>query len=116
MAESRIIDYDGTYVTFWYQRHNDNLIVIEKIHAFEFISRLIVHIPDKIFKQIRFYGAYHNSTKLTIDVVKFLSQEKAKFMKSLNTWKSMIILSFSINPLVCDVCNTFMEYNKSTYP
>ena len=116
MAESRIIDYDGTYVTFWYQRHNDNLIVIEKIHAFEFISRLIVHIPDKIFKQIRFYGAYHNSTKLTIDVVKFLSQEKAKFMKSLNTWKSIFILSFSINPLVCDVCNTFMEYNKSTYP
>lgn len=30
MAESRIIDYDGEFVTFWYQRHNDDLIVIEK--------------------------------------------------------------------------------------
>ena len=33
MAESRIIDYDGTYVTFWYQRHEDNKIVKEKIHV-----------------------------------------------------------------------------------
>lgn len=116
MAESRIIDYDGTFVTFWYQRHNDNLIIIEKLHAFEFISRLIVHIPDKNFKQIRFYGAYHNSTKISINVVKFLTEEKAKFMKTLNTWKSMIVLSFSINPLNCPICNSFMEYNRSEYP
>lgn len=116
MAESRIINYDGTFVTFWYQRHNDNLIIIEKVHAFEFISRLIIHIPDKNFKQIRFYGAYHNSTKTTIDIVKFLSEEKVKVIKSLNTWKNMITLSFSTNPLICSVCNTFMEYNKSTYP
>lgn len=45
MAESRIIDYDETYVTFWYQRDEDNKIVIEKVHAYEFISRLIIHIP-----------------------------------------------------------------------
>ena len=47
MAESRIIDYDGTYVTFWYQRHEDNLVIIEKVHAFEFISRLIIHNKQK---------------------------------------------------------------------
>ena len=46
--KSRILDYDGTYVTFWYQRHEDNKIVIEKIHDFEFISRIILHIPEKI--------------------------------------------------------------------
>ena len=31
MAESRILDYDKNNVTFWYQRHEDNKIVIEKI-------------------------------------------------------------------------------------
>lgn len=116
MAESRIIDYDGTFVTFWYQRHNDNLIIIEKVHAFEFISRLIIHIPDKNFKQIRFYGAYHNSTKLSINVAKILSDEKANFAKTLNTWKLMITLSFSINPLNCPVCNSIMVYNSCVYP
>lgn len=45
MAESRILDYDGTNVTFWYQRHEDNKIVIERIHAFTFIARIIIHIP-----------------------------------------------------------------------
>ena len=24
MAQSRILDYDGEYVTFWYDRHEDN--------------------------------------------------------------------------------------------
>lgn len=116
MAESRIIDYDGIYVTFWYQRHKDNLIIVEKVHAFEFISRLIIHIPDKNFKQIRYYGAYHNSTILKIDIVKFISSEKRNLIKSLNTWRTMITISFSIDPLNCPVCNSIMRYNKSTYP
>ena len=34
MAESRIIDYDGEYVTFWYQRHEDNKLVNERIHVY----------------------------------------------------------------------------------
>lgn len=50
MAKSRILDYDGTYVTFWYQRHTDDLIIIEKLHAYEFIHRLIIHIPEPNFK------------------------------------------------------------------
>lgn len=116
MVESRIIDYDGVFVTFWYQRHTDNLIIIEKVHALEFISRIILHIPDYNFKQIRFYGAYHNSTKINIDMVKILSIEKSNFLKINNRWASLITLSFSVNPLICPICNSFMEYNISTYP
>lgn len=76
MAESRIINYDGTFVTFWYQRHTDDKIVIEKVHTFDFISRLIIHIPDQNFKQIRYYGAYHNSTIIKIDIQKLRSNKK----------------------------------------
>jgi len=47
MAESQILNYDGSFVTFWYQRHEDNKIVIEKINVFEFICRIIIHIPEK---------------------------------------------------------------------
>lgn len=115
MAESRIIDYDGTFVTFWYQRHNDDLIIIEKIHAYEFISRIIVHIPDYNFKQIRFYGAYHNSTKIQIDVAKILTKEKFIFKKSLNNWRPMILLSFHIDPLCCPTCGNIMVYYNSVY-
>lgn len=115
MAESRIIDYDGEFVTFWYQRHNDDLIIIEKIHAFEFISRLIIHIPDYNFKQIRFYGAYHNSTILKIDVIKLLTKEKADYKRKLNNWRSLILLSFKSDPLNCPVCENIMIYYNSVY-
>lgn len=115
MAESRIIDYDGEFVTFWYQRHNDDLIIIEKIHAFEFISRLIIHIPDYNFKQIRFYGAYHNSTILKIDVNKLLTKEKADYKIKLNSWRSLILLSFKSDPLNCPVCENIMIYYNSVY-
>lgn len=115
MAESRIIDYDGEFVTFWYQRHNDDLIIIEKIHAFEFISRLIIHIPDYNFKQIRFYGAYHNSTILKIDVAKLLTKEKANYKIKLNNWRSLILLSFKSDPLNCPVCENIMIYYNSVY-
>ena len=115
MAESRIIDYDGTFVTFWYQRHNDDLIIIEKVHAFEFISRLIIHIPDYNFKQIRFYGAYHNSTKITIEVQKLISKEKSDYQKKLDMWRSMIILNFEYDPINCPICNNTMIYYNSIY-
>ena len=53
MADIFTLDYDKTFVTFWYQRHEDDKIVIERIHAYEFISRLIIHIPEENFKYIR---------------------------------------------------------------
>lgn len=37
MAQSRTTNYDGTYVTYWYQRHEDNKTEYVTEHAFEFI-------------------------------------------------------------------------------
>ncbi|MDD2208392.1 MAG: transposase, partial [Bacilli bacterium] len=85
MAESRIIDYDGKYVTFWYARHEDEKIVIEKVEVFEFIKRIIIHIPDSNMKYIRYYGAYHNSTIINIDCVKLVSAEKIYWERNVLT-------------------------------
>lgn len=115
MAESRIIDYDSIYVTFWYQRHEDEIIVIEKIHVYDFIKRIIIHIPNHNFKQIRFYGAYHNSTKIFIEIATVLTKEKANIKHSLNRWRTMILFSFKIDPLKCSICNNPMVYYKSVY-
>ena len=58
-AQYRIIDIDDKdYISFWYQRHEDDSFVVEKIHIFEFIARLIRHIPEPQFKTIRYYGFY----------------------------------------------------------
>lgn len=58
IATTRIDDYDGDSVTFHYQRHKDHKIITECIPVIDFIKRLIVHIPDKYFKMVRYYGIY----------------------------------------------------------
>lgn len=116
MAESRIINYDGEYITFWYQRHEDDKIVIEKVHAFEFISRLIIHIPDKSFRQIRYYGLYHNSTTINIDLKRIWSKEYSNFKRKCLNWRTMITLSFKKDILKCPNCQNIMIYYKSEYP
>jgi hypothetical protein len=114
MAQSRIIDYDGEFVTFYYDRHEDNKRVTEKIHAFEFIKRLIIHIPDEQFKMIRYYGLYakeytHSSKLILLDSI-----EKRKLRKKLSHWRARILLSFGIDPLLCS-CGTKMELVEIFY-
>ena len=115
MAESRILDYDGSYVTFWYQRHTDDVIVIEKLHAYQFIQRLIMHIPESNFKYIRFYGAYHNSTKINIEMFKLIDNIKIDLKRKYNKWRYKILINFKINPLYCSNCHEVMVYYKSYY-
>jgi len=65
-AQYRIIDIDDkNYISFWYQRHEDDSFVVEKIHIFEFIARLIRHIPEPQFKTIRYYGFYSSKKPKT---------------------------------------------------
>lgn len=119
MAESRILNYDGTYVTFWYQRHEDNKIVIEKIHAFEFISRIILHIPEKNQKYIRYYGCYNESTKIVTSKMKEMfrkfNQKSIELKKTITNWRLNIQFSFNIDPLKCPNCDTIMIYAESVW-
>ena len=115
MAESRIIDYDGQYITFWYQRHEDNIVVIEKLHAYEFIQKLIMHIPEPNFKYIRFYGAYQNSTIIKIDVAKLIDKAVIELKKNLNKWRKKIFMDFHFDALKCPNCHEEMVYYKCYY-
>ncbi|MDD2391630.1 MAG: transposase [Bacilli bacterium] len=115
MAESRIIDYDGKYVTFWYARHDNKKIVVEKVTVFDFISRIIIHIPDKNMKYIRYHGAYHNSSIINIDCVKLVSEEQINWKKKCHNWRDMIIWHFQKNPQKCPNCNKLMVYYNTEF-
>lgn len=110
-ASYRIISIDNDYISFWYQRHEDDLFVVEKIHIFSFIARLIRHIPDPQFKTIRYYGYYASKSHKLFDLCKkLISKEKLPFYSSLNKWRMLLIASFNKDPLICDKCNTIMKY------
>ena len=101
MAQSRIIDYDGTYVTYYYERHEDGKRIEEKIHAYEFIKKLIMHIPDKNFKVVRYYGIYAKKHKHSDKIFKLLNKNQIEIRNQLRKWNLAIDLSFGYDPTIC---------------
>lgn len=118
IATSRIDHYDGENVTFHYTRHEDDKTVTETIPALDFIKKLIVHIPEKHFKMLRYYGIYANHHKQEKKLRKCVSAEKQRFIRSIQDWRQSILLSFGYDPLCCSKCGTSMlvleVYHKKT--
>ena len=118
IATSRIDTYDGENVTFHYTRHEDNKTVTETIPALNFIQKLIVHIPEKHFKMLRYYGIYAKHHKQEKKLRRCISAEKQHFLRSIQDWRQSILLSFGYDPLCCSECGTSMlvleVYHKKT--
>lgn len=110
IAASRIDNYDGEKVTFHYNRHEDEKLIVETISVMEFIQRLIQHIPEKHFKQIRYYGIYAR-TKVQNKKLNFaISREKHKIILSFNRWRDCTLHSFGYDPLKCPCCGQTMVF------
>ena len=58
IAESRILEYDGNFVLFFYDDRITSKITYVRLTVEDFIARLIRHIPDKGFRQIRYAGIF----------------------------------------------------------
>lgn len=121
IVNSRIDKYDGDSVTFHYNRHEDDVYVEETIPVLDFIRRLIVHIPEKNFKMMRYYGLYakhHKQESKLFKRNKNLSDPKYKDFFSLwLKWRALILTCFKIDPLRCPKCGKTMslmliQFNK----
>ncbi|WP_238902036.1 MULTISPECIES: transposase [unclassified Clostridium] len=115
IAESRILAYDGKFVTFKYTRHEDNKRIVEKVHVYEFIKKLIVHIPDKNFKMIRYFGLYTSRNKLKDNLIKMLDKRILDLKKSIRRWEYRILASFGVEPRKCPVCGESMIFYDIVY-
>lgn len=114
MAQSRILNYDGTYVTYYYERHEDGQRVEKKIHAYEFIKLLIKHIPDKNFKVVRYYGIYAKEHKQSKKLFKLLNDNSIKVKEMLRKWHFSIELSFGYDPTMCPCGGKFIFFDLKT--
>ena len=115
MAQSRITNYDGTNVTYWYQRHEDNEIVFKTEHAFEFIKKLIIHIPEKGFNMLRYYGLYAMADKRTAELIHLVKRHVRKIIRIKKRWVFRIELSFHYDPLKCP-CGGYMKFDNIYIP
>ena len=109
IATSRIDQYDGDFVTFHYNRHEDGAYVEETLPVMAFIERLIRHIPEKYFKMIRYGGIHARHREIDKKLHRAISREKHHIYKSLNQWRTAILSSFGYDPLKCE-CGTTMLF------
>lgn len=110
IASSRIDSYDGQYVTFHYNRHEDEKLIYETIPAIDFIKRLIRHIPEKHFKMIRYGGLYARHRPIDKNLHHAIHKSKHAILRSFNRWQSAILLSFGYDPLQCPDCHHKMLF------
>ncbi|HLB72258.1 MAG: transposase [Candidatus Methanoperedens sp.] len=111
IAESRITRYDGKQVTFWYEDTKTKQRITVTMDKFEFVHRLLSHVPEKNFKVVRYIGLYsrrgykHRQTE-------FSDEEAVLIIRS---WRDEIKRIFQYDPLLCPKCNTEMELVEICY-
>jgi len=117
MAESRITNYDGENVTYWYNPHEaeDKTVTVTE-HVYKFMGKLISHIPKKNYKTVRYYGAYAaKNHKYEGKVKKLYSSFELDNSYILRGWRLSIIYTFNNDPLKCE-CGSTMERTYSLFP
>lgn len=115
IADSRILDYDGINVTYKYTRHEDNKEIVEKVHAYEFIKKIIIHIPERNFKMIRYFGIYSRRSKGLNNFIKMIDERILKLRKSISKWEYRILATFGVDPCKCTKCNEVMRFYDIVY-
>ncbi len=86
IAESRIVEYDGKFVLFHYEDHVASKTLYVRLTVEEFIARLIRHIPDKGFRQIRHAGIF--GARVRSDLIPTVKNMLANMRKSVNIFIS----------------------------
>lgn len=118
IGETRIKKYDGDNVIFEYLDHYTKTKQRMTMPVMEFIKKLVTHIPDDNFRNIRYYGFLANrlSGKL-MPVVRTLLAKTVKTLAHIaTTWRKMIKNTFNRDPLQCPCCNTIMKVIRVRYP
>jgi len=111
LAQSRITYYDGEYVSFSYTPHGETELVIETLHVFDFIKKLIIHIPERNFKMIRYQGFYLKQKRQQYlrHQKRLASAEYFSMLAIHGSWRKRILFYFSHDPMKCIYCGATLE-------
>ena len=110
IGETRIKHYDGKTVTYEYLDHYTDVTEIMSLPVLDFISRLICHIPDKNFRNIRNYGFLSTRLrgKLLPTVYKLINTKHVLTTKVYTPWRTMIQTAYNYDPIRCPLCKSLM--------
>jgi hypothetical protein len=114
IADSKLKHYDDNNAIIKYLDHKTNEYL--EFSVFDFIARLIQHIPDTNFRMIRYYGILANlvRSKLLPLLYKFLGQSE-KGQITFPSYASLLISNFRHDPMKCSKCKSAMILYYTSY-
>jgi hypothetical protein len=116
IGETRIKAYDGRFVTYEYFDHYTEEMAEITLPCLTFLERLISHISDRNFRNIRYYGFLSNRTSgKLLQVVYRLLKQKIKTAARI-TWRELLQKMTGSDPLKCPRCGTTMEIFQIQFP
>ena len=110
ISENRIVNYDGSNVTFSYIGHNDNKYHEVTVSASQFIMILLRHLLPSQFKIIRYYGFYRKKHSIHSKMIPLIKHHCRNFRKQLLKYEVSISMVFHRNPYNCPKCDTKMNF------
>ena len=110
MAETRLISYDreNDEVSWYYEDHKTEERIEVKETGKQLLEKMIIHIPDKDFRMVRYYGFYNNKCHDTLDEInKLLGKGKSKYKSYLEKKKILKqkLDKLKFRPQVADTYN-----------
>lgn len=111
IAQSRILAYDGTNVTYSYKNKYDSKIKTITVSAIEFIGYLIQHIPNKFFKMIYYSWIFVNRSKNKyLKIINTYYNNQQKLPKIGKKFRERIFMFTGKDPLKCSCWWYFHKY------
>jgi hypothetical protein len=111
IAEGRIVKFDKGYVTFKFKDyHKGGAQSFKNLPVLVFIDRLVQHLPEHNFRQVRHYGLFSTAkrTQCLEKARKFLAQRKKRRPTPM-TWEKRRKAAGDRKPLSCPRCGYPMK-------
>ena len=123
IAVSRLIDYNGKEVEYWWRDHRSHKREEARIGVMCFIGRMVQHILPKGFQRVRYYGL-HGTCKarkvreLLVQLLRGLDQVVKNTYRIIadKKYRNRIKETFGIDPLQCKKCGREMELEEIYHP
>jgi len=114
ISDSRIVSYDDKSVTFWYDRPSTMKRSYLTMPTMDFIKNVLIHLPEKGFNMIVYYGLYSPRyiPKAKVQTIFPIADSSSKPVidpKSLS-WRQKMIMQNGVDPLCCHRCNREMVF------
>jgi hypothetical protein len=112
ISNSRLKHYSGGDVTFRYLDHNTGKHEIEHLSQEEMIIRLLLHVPEKFFNMIRYYGFLSTRTRSKYLPIIYEHFNQSVSAVSNLSYASMMKGFLNIDPFKCILCGSRMVFKR----